>query len=174
MQDPIVQEPISQEPAAQEPIVQEPEAKEPEIQEPVVEEPAVSEKEHIPADAIDSEEILKLIDTPHVAEPEEKPEEPRETDDIIIERMGTPEPPSPETPREPEVPPATEPVQERIDEPPSQEKSAVEAEETQGTVTPSEDAATPQETTAEQPQKPAKPKEEDFQSFKDWLSGLLK
>lgn len=178
------QEPLSQEPTVQEPRTKEPESQEPGTQEPIVQEPTTKEleqqepgapdQEQISAEAIDSEEILKLIDTPRGEEPVQKPAPPQETEDIIIERIGTTEPLSPETPSAHEPPRTSESAHEHPAEPPQEETPARDIETTEDTSKPSEEPVMEQETPGEPQQKPGKPKEEDFQSFKDWLSGLIK
>lgn len=181
-QEPITQEPITQEPAPEPEVQEEPEKQaqeEPEKPTPTpseTDEPIVPDKEHISAETIDSEEILKLIETPHAEEPVQKPEVPEEAEDIIIERTGAVEPSQSETPQEQATPSVPEPVQEQTSQPPQEETEtpAEDIEKAEDVGTPAEEPPAPQESSTEQPRKPEKPKEEDFQSFKDWLSGLLK
>jgi tetratricopeptide (TPR) repeat protein len=168
-QEPRTKESENQEPRDQKPIVQEARSQEPEDQEPLI-----PDQEQLSAEAIDSEEILKLIETRHDEEPVLEPHAPEETEDIIIERTSAGEPSLAETPQEREKADIPEPVHELPSEPPLEETLPEESEMTIDVSTPSEEPPVSQESPPEPSQKPGKPKEEDFQSFKDWLSGLLK
>ena len=172
-QEPEIQEPTVQEPETQEPTVQEPETQEPVVQEPESREPTVPDQEHLPEEIMDSEEISKLITTPQDENPFDKPETPEQPGDIIIEQTGTVEPSPPETPEQ-ETLISPEPAYEQTPQPEQKETPAQDSENLEDISPPSEETPSSEEPPPEPPQKPEKPKEEDFQSFKDWLSGLIK
>ncbi len=170
--EPEVQETVSEVPPELHPEVPErPEVVLEETLIPPPEKPVTTpdqEPETVPKmEAIDSEEILKLIETPGAPEPESKP--PETTEDIIIERTSEPSPPETTTEIS-EVPDTQEPTREKIEEPPVEEAIPTQEEISASTSEPTEQLS---EVEAES-EKPKKPKDEDFQSFKDWLSGLLK
>ncbi len=177
-QEPIVQEPSAKEPEIQEPIDQEPRDEEPESLEPVAQEPeshepTVPDQEQVPEGIIDSEEISKLIEMPQDEIQSDKQETPEQPGDIIIERTGTVEPSPPETPEQ-ETPSSPGPAYEQTPQPEQKEAPAEDSEKLADVRPPSEETPSSEEPPPEPPQKPEKPKEEDFQSFKDWLSGLIK
>lgn len=129
--------------------------------------PGQEPREAPPMEAIDSEEILKLIETPKTPEPESKP--PETTEDVIIERTSEPSLPGTTT-EVPEIPQTQEPTQEKIEEPSVEESLPTQEDVSELSPEPTEQ----QPEVDVESEKPKKPKEEDFQSFKDWLSGLLK
>jgi len=121
-------------------------------------------------------------ETPPVAEtptPEPKVAEtppPEPAEEIEFKLAEEPEPPSAAPPpaEKPETPPVAEtptPEHKVAETPPPEPAEEIEfklAEE------PEPPSTTPAEKPEEKKEEPGKPKEEDFQSFKDWLSGLLK
>ncbi len=144
-EEPTIEPPKPETPQPVE-IPEHPQALEPEVKEEPITEP------------IEKPETPQPIDTPEepVDEVTEKLDilQPFESEEPITEPVEKPETPQPveipEHPQalEPEI--KEEPITEPIEKP---------------TLSPVE---------PDKPDEPSKPKEEDFQSFKDWLSGLLK
>jgi tetratricopeptide (TPR) repeat protein len=173
--EPAPPESKSPEPTPPEPAPPESKSPEPTPPEPTPPEPAqkaeLGEDLLQPFEKSEESDIPKLLD---IEETEAKPEQTTVSDqpdisaDLLkpVEEQGSElEPEIQETKDIPVTPPPpAEPVDQGTD------KTAVQPGEDIEKITPSETEPKPQ---VEKP-KEEKPQEEDFQSFKDWLGGLLK
>jgi len=163
------------------------------------EEPEQKEEQVLPLEEFLIETAERHEEPAVVQDAETAPEESIATpEEAIVEppqRLETPEQPSPEVEEEKEEP-SPEPLEietAAFHEPPEQPEEPLVEEPTESSAELKEETSTlpevekaeerpesvekpvsPEAEKSEEKKEPAKPKEEDFKSFKDWLSGLLK